>query len=403
MSAGFVSANQCNSADAGTLGPAGSLTVSMTNFGVPATASAVVLNVTATDTTGTSYLTVWPATATRPTASNLNWVAGQTVPNLVEVALVNSQASVYNNQGSVDVVIDLEGYVDTASPNLYNAVNPQRICDTRAAGTGVASNQCESSNGGAGTLSSGGQKIVTVAGMAGVPSDATAVIVNLTVTGPGAAGYFTVWPDGATKPLASNLNWLVGQSQPNRVVVGLGSGKFDIFLGSDAPADVVVDVNGYFSTAAGGAGYIGASPVRVCDTRPVGPGVAANTCNDPNNGGPGPLQPGDQLLLVPPAATAALAMNVTATDTTGDSFLTVFPDPASTQMQPPLTSDLNWSPGVVAANFVVVSSAGSAPGIVFYNNVGTVNLVVDLEGVYSTTPISVAAAQAPTVILKRRR
>ena len=161
VAAGFVAANQCNNsgASAGTLGPAASLNVSVADFGVPATATAVVLNVTATDTTATSYLTVWPATTARPTASNLNWDAGQTIPNLVEVAVVNSQANAYNNQGSADVVIDLEGYVDSASSNLYTPVTPERICDTRAAGLGVASNQCEASNGAAGSMSSGRQHL----------------------------------------------------------------------------------------------------------------------------------------------------------------------------------------------------------------------------------------------------
>ena len=55
--------------------------------GIPADADAVVLNVTVTDTTGGSFLTLWPAGQTKPTASNLNWTPGLTIPNAVTVKL----------------------------------------------------------------------------------------------------------------------------------------------------------------------------------------------------------------------------------------------------------------------------------------------------------------------------
>ena len=78
--------------------------------GIPSGATAVLLNVTATNTTAAGYLTVFPS-GTRPLASNLNWGAGMTVPNLV-VATLNSSGSftVYNSAGSTDVVIDILGY-----------------------------------------------------------------------------------------------------------------------------------------------------------------------------------------------------------------------------------------------------------------------------------------------------
>ena len=79
--------------------------------GVPATATAVILNVTVTNTTAPSYLTVWPSTAPRPLASDLNWVSGQTVPNLTVAALGSTGAiSIYNAAGSTDVVVDVFGY-----------------------------------------------------------------------------------------------------------------------------------------------------------------------------------------------------------------------------------------------------------------------------------------------------
>ncbi|MEU1277573.1 N-acetylmuramoyl-L-alanine amidase [Streptomyces sp. NPDC005805] len=78
--------------------------------GVPANAGAVVLNVTATRVTGTSYISVYPDGTTRTSASNLNVVEGVTVPNLVIVPVVNGRVSFYNNAASVDLIADITGY-----------------------------------------------------------------------------------------------------------------------------------------------------------------------------------------------------------------------------------------------------------------------------------------------------
>lgn len=73
--------------------------------GVPSTATAVALNVTVTDTTAASYLSVYPAGGSQPTVSNLNWTRGETVPNLVIVPVgTGGQTTFYNDAGSADVI-----------------------------------------------------------------------------------------------------------------------------------------------------------------------------------------------------------------------------------------------------------------------------------------------------------
>ena len=80
--------------------------------GVPASATAVIANVTATDTTAWGYLSAWPAGAPQPTASNLNFLPGQTVPNLVMLKLgANGSLSILNGPGSANVIVDVMGYV----------------------------------------------------------------------------------------------------------------------------------------------------------------------------------------------------------------------------------------------------------------------------------------------------
>ncbi len=79
---------------------------------IPADASAVVLNVTAVNPTASSYLTVFPPDAVRPTASNLNWVADQApVPNAVTADLAgNGTLAFFNFSGTVDLAADIVGY-----------------------------------------------------------------------------------------------------------------------------------------------------------------------------------------------------------------------------------------------------------------------------------------------------
>jgi len=97
---------------AGPVGPDQTITLQVGGVTpVPARATAVVMNVTATDTTNASFLTVFPSDQPRPTASNLNWVAGDTVPNLVTVSLSSDgKVSFYNHVGSTNVVADVAGY-----------------------------------------------------------------------------------------------------------------------------------------------------------------------------------------------------------------------------------------------------------------------------------------------------
>jgi len=72
---------------------------------------AIVANVTVTNTTAPSYLTVWPDGTSQPNASDLNWVGSETVPNLVVVELGSDGAlDAYNAFGNTDVVMDMEGY-----------------------------------------------------------------------------------------------------------------------------------------------------------------------------------------------------------------------------------------------------------------------------------------------------
>jgi hypothetical protein len=331
----------------------------------------VVLNVTVTNTTASGYLVVYATGAVRPVASNLNWSTGQTVPNLVEVPVgLDGKVTLFNSQGSTDAIFDVAGYVSTAgqssgSAGLFNPLPPARLLDTRT-GTG-----------GATTLGAGGAVSLQVTGRANVPANGvSAVVLNVTATNPSASSYVTVWPDGAARPLASNLNFVAGQTVPNRVIVKVGtSGKVDLY-NANGTVDLIVDVGGWFTdaTAGGtGGGFDPLTSARLLDTR---------------GGGASALGPGGMLVVQVagqqgvPAMTAAtpptaVLLNVTVTNPTAGGYLTVWPD-GNAQ---PVASDLNFAKGQTRANLVVVK-IGANGKVDLFNLAGSTDVVVDVVGWY---------------------
>ncbi len=95
------------------VGPGATVAAGVTGVGgVPATGvSAVVLNVTVTQPSAGGYLTIFPSDAVRPTASNLNFTAAQTVPNLVVAKVgADGRVAVFNQTGSTHVIFDVVGW-----------------------------------------------------------------------------------------------------------------------------------------------------------------------------------------------------------------------------------------------------------------------------------------------------
>ena len=234
--------------------------------GVPADATAVVLNATVTGASTASHLTLWPAGVARPMASNLNWSHGWTVANAVTVKLGGSgKVSVYNAQGSVDVVLDVVGYYRAGVGAGFAAMTPRRVLDSRSDGPRVGAYDTP--------WAAGTTRDVQLGGVAGIPADATAVVVNATVTNTTAPSFLTVWPKGQPRPLASSCNWEPGWSIPNAVTVKLGAGGAISVYNNAGRTDVVLDVVGFFQGGAGRA-FQPISPARIQDSRPgavVGP------------------------------------------------------------------------------------------------------------------------------------
>jgi hypothetical protein len=349
------------------------VTVAGGTTGVPVSAGAVVLNVTVANTVGAGFLTVWPTGVPQPSASSLNWAAGETRPNLVTVAVgTGGQVSVFANSPT-DVVVDEEGYYGTqvGTAGGYVAVSPMRITDTRA-GSGFA-------NAGS-TLAAGTRLDVQVTGAGGIPSTGVAaVVLNATVANTTGSSFLTVWPAGGTRPTASNLNWVAGWVVPNRVIVPVSSpgGKVS-FFNQFGSTDLVVDVDGYYTDAtATGALFTAQSPVRALDTRRDGGTLGPNMFNTYTVAG----------FAGVPTGASAVVFNTTVTNTTASSFLTVYPNTR------PTASDLNWVAGQTIPNMVqaTLSSSGTAS---FYNLAGSTDLILDVFGSFGGASSTVAFQSA---------
>jgi hypothetical protein len=324
--------------------------------GVPADATAVALNVTVTNPTQLSHLTVWPTGTDRPNSSNLNYTPGRTIPNTVIVGVgTNGQIDIFNAVGTVDVIVDVMGWFDTDG---ITPVRPARIMDTRRGIGGPAT-----------PVGAAQTRRLTVTGVGGVPADATAVALNVTVTNPTQLSHLTVWPTGTDRPNSSNLNYTPGRTIPNTVIVGVGTnGQIDIF-NAVGTVDVIVDVMGWFDTD----GITPVRPARIMDTRrnTCGTRLIAGETRTLLVAGAGP---------VPSTGVGAVALNVTAASPSNLSHLTVWPTGTSR----PNSSNLNFQAGETIPNMVVVG-VGAGGQINLSNAVGSVDVIVDVMGWFGGT------------------
>ncbi len=217
------------------IGASATMNVQVTGqAGVPATGvSAVVMNVTVTAPTAPSYLTVYPAGEALPLAANLNFTAGQTVPNLVTAKLgAGGRVSLFNAAGATHVVADVGGWFDDGTATTgarFHPVTPARILDTRVAGTPL------------------GALDLQATGQGGVPATGvSAVVMNVTVTQPTAPSYLVAYPAGEPKPWTANLNFLPGQTVPNLVIAKAGAGGRVSIANAAGTTHVIADVAGWF-------------------------------------------------------------------------------------------------------------------------------------------------------------
>ena len=291
---------------------------------------------------------------------------------------VASQTSIGSGACGIEGGIDLDtAATDGRYAALVGAAFPKALPIPTTAGAFAPLSQSRivdtrNDTGLAGPLARGATSDVQVAGRGGVPlSGAGAVVVNITVTAPTAAGYLSTFPTGAARPEVSSLNFVGRQTVANLVTVQLGAGgKVSLFNGSAGTVQVLVDVAGYYRSGTGTepGTFTPVVPARLLDSRPAGVAPLSRTTVDTANRSP-----------IPTGRYDAAVLNVTAVTPAARGFLTVYP---ANLTNPPTASNLNFPAGRTVPN-MVTSPVDSSGKVLIYNaSQGQTNLLADVTGYY---------------------
>ncbi|MFJ3979442.1 PKD domain-containing protein [Streptomyces sp. NPDC090021] len=251
----FVDTREGVGAPQGMLGARSAFTTPIGGLqGVPQNIKAVALNVTVTEPQGPGHLTAYSGTGAVPTASNLNFVPGQTVANAVIVPVASDGTiKIFNGAWSpTHVVVDVVGYYSTESKAAFLPFTPFRTLDTRVEEYGWAGGRFRA------------REYITkgFTPEAATPAGVEAYVLNATVTETGGTGFLSVAPSpdalpepgdpaapAAARPVSSTLNWTAGTTVPNLVQAADGDhGVINFWNQGHEDADLVLDVFGVYQT-----------------------------------------------------------------------------------------------------------------------------------------------------------
>jgi hypothetical protein len=325
------------------------------------------VTITASRTAQAGFVTVWPAGTPRPEVSTLNVVPGLDLANSAIVPVsVDGRIDVYADVVT-DVIVDVTGvFVPAASARAgrFVPVAPTRLVDTRQASSITRA------------LAPGGS--ITVPLPSGVPADATAVSINVTSTGAPRAGYFVGMPAGRSSETSFMNVDDDGTPRAASVILPVSVGGFTIQ--STSGGDVIVDLLGWFTGSSASPSsdglFVPAGPFRALDTRGAPERIWRN---------------GTIELASPSPGAAALVTNVTMTVADDVGYVTAYP--AGTPK--PETSTVNSiTRNHTVPNFAI--STVSSRGVAYYSDSGT-DLLVDVTGYFSGTPVTASSPPEPNV------
>ncbi len=330
--------------------------------GIPAGAQAISANFTVAGSDTAGYLSVWNCSTDRPTVSTLNFAAGEVAPNGASVPLDANGGICVFSSASTDLIVDVNGYyVSTASGRLAS-VTPTRLIDTRIP------------LGAPGRLTAGSTTALRVTGVAGIPTGASAVMLNVTSIWPTDPGYVTVYPCDAGRPFVSSLNPVPYSVKPNNVVAPVAKdGTVCVYVSTDV--DLVVDVTGYVKSSAS-LQYTPSAPFRLIDTRD-------RFRTEMNNRLGGQPLAGGQTMVIQVGGTRGIATNAkavsanfTVVGAAVPGFLTVWQCGAR-----PTTSNVNFEVGAAIANGAQMPLSTSGQLCVFAS--ASVHVIIDVNGWWS--------------------
>jgi 2',3'-cyclic-nucleotide 2'-phosphodiesterase (5'-nucleotidase family) len=324
--------------------------------GVPVSATAVVLNVTITESAGAGYVSVAPlpdGPFRLATTSSLNIDGiGQTRANQVTVQPgVDGKVAVYT-QGGGHVIVDLIGFYDvaaaTARQGRFRPVSSNRLLDTRRTAP----------------VAAGSITDVVVGGRGGVPVSASAVVVNLTAAEMAEPGFVAAFTAGTAWAGTSNLNVDTEGGTAANLVTVKPSATGAIAVYSERATNLIVDVVGYYTggdAPDSGNGLFRMVDKRVLDTRTGTKPVASNTA---------------ALSLAEAAGAESVLLNVALTGASSAGFAAAFPTGDGWRG----TSTVNTGPDQTIANAAIVANVD---GISLFTE-PSVHAIVDVAGYFTS-------------------
>jgi hypothetical protein len=344
----------------------------------------------------TAALTVWQDSArvmyADPDASvqrdayatyTYNWGDGSAT---TAASATGNQLYTYAHPGIYSVTVTVtDVFGDTSSATVsaetagsdYKPVGPIRVLDTRK-GTGT--------NGVIASVGAGKTLTLAIGGVGSVPSTATAVALNITVTDAKGHGFITAYEAGASVPISSNVNFGAGQTVANMALVPIGTnGDIELYNGGTGSVDLVADESGYFVPAQADGFASMSAPVRLLDTRTTTGGHHA------------PLTETDPVKLKiagvsgVPADVKAVAVNLTVASPTGAGYIRAYPDNGTV----PGVSNVNFTANQVIANaaIVPVGSDGSIDVVVTGNT--SLQMIVDVTGYFTANTAESISSYEP--------
>ncbi|MEU5314945.1 LamG-like jellyroll fold domain-containing protein [Streptomyces sp. NPDC021562] len=345
---------------------------------IPSTVTAVAVDVTATAQTDHGYVTTYADGTQRPVTSSTNFTAGTTRTGYQIVPVGNDgKIDLYTHldtsSATTALIVDVTGYF-TSDPSLtgnqtYTPLTSQvRALDTRSS---VAHTSLTTT----GTVAAGTNFTLQMTGLNGIPSNATAVAVNLAAANAAGTGFLQAYATGYAPTADTSLSFNPGNaiaSLSGDVPIGT-SGTITISVHSSAAA-VIADISGYYTTSTTGQKFHTVNPTRLVDTRSgIGgsKGVVAPLGTYPVTS--------STTQQVTTATTPTLAAMLTVTDTAGSGYAIAYP----AAVGKPATSSLNWGTGDTLANLTLTPTDTNGQISIYNNSDGNADFVVDTSGYYT--------------------
>lgn len=348
--------------------------------GIPNTAAAYSLNVTAVPQHTLNYLTIWPTGQSMPVVSTLNSYDGRVKANAVIVPAGESEAvSVYVTD-TTNVILDVDGYFVPATGDGLElfSLTPCRVADTRGPDGPLGGPYM--------TGNSTRNFPVLSASSCNIPSSAQAYSLNITVVPRNGhpLNYLTVWPTGESQPVVSTLNAPTGTTTANAAIIESGTnGEIEVYVTDDT--DVIIDIDGYLAPPSGSNGLTlyTLNPCRTLDTRQT-IGAFQGTL---------PIDIVDSACGVPSVA-QAYVLNATVVPTRTLGYLTLWPHGE----QQPVVSTLNAVDGAVTSNMAIVPTQD---GWIDAYTSDSSNLILDITSYFGPITPTITTTSLPAGVLRQ--